>query len=391
MTCKGSLVRVQYLPPLATSSGYEYTVYIKNAVGDAVLAQETINVALPAAGSADHDLSWTPTTAGTVSVYAEVVAAGDLVTANNVSAAMDVTIYSASMNLLYVGDPETTWGSTAYPFDMYYEDFVAESVYLASEIQASSGTISALSYYNYFATAQTKQVQIWMQNTSQTTLSSGWLPWASYELVFDGEVDFPVGLNEINIPITPFTYTGGNLAIRTSRTWEGDWVSDNMFLVTESPQYPNRTRNYRADSEFVDHTAPAAGTLSSNIPNVLFYVDPATLVLTTDTPVVTVSETSGAVNLDWAVIPYAYSYNVYKSADPYAFGTTPDFTVYTNAYSYTPLAGENKNFYKVASATYRDYVRGVMANDYVSKKNAGDLKQVETIQVPKLRNRKTQQ
>lgn len=369
-----------------------YTVYLKNAVGDAVLAQETINVALPAAGSADHDLSWTPTTAGTISVYAEVVATGDLVTANNVSAAMDVTVYPASMKLLYVGDPATNWVTSGYPFNMYWEDFVAESVYLASEIQASAGTIKAISYFNNFPTEETKQVQVWMQNTSQADASAGWLPWANYTLVFDGMVHFPVGVNEINIPITPFTYTGGNLAIRTSRTWEGDYeTSNHRFYVTEDLGHPNRTRYYSADSEFVDHTAPEAGNTSSYMPNTLFYVDPATLVLTTDTPVVTVSETSGAVNLDWAVIPYAYSYNVYKSADPYAFGTIPETTIYTNTYSYTPLVGETKAFYKVASATYRDYVRGVMAQDYVSKKNAGDLKQVETIQVPKLRNRKTQQ
>ncbi|MDD2230691.1 MAG: choice-of-anchor J domain-containing protein, partial [Candidatus Cloacimonetes bacterium] len=168
-----NVVTVANMGATAMSS---YTVYIKNAVGDAVLAQETINVALPAAGSADHDLSWTPTTAGTISVYAEVVATGDLVTANNVSAAMDVTIYPASMNLLYVGDPATNWVTSSYPFNMYWEDFVAESVYLASEIQASAGTIKAISYFNNFPTEETKQVQVWMQNTSQADASAGWLP-----------------------------------------------------------------------------------------------------------------------------------------------------------------------------------------------------------------------
>ncbi|MDD2230595.1 MAG: choice-of-anchor J domain-containing protein [Candidatus Cloacimonetes bacterium] len=368
-----------------------YTVYLKNAVGDAVLDQETISAPILAAGTASHELSWIPALDGIVSVYAEVSATGDLVATNNVSAPVDVTVYPASMKLLYVGDPATTWVSTAYPFNMYWEDFVAESVYLASEIQASAGTIKAISYINYFATAQTKQVQIWMQNTSQSTLSAGWLPWANYTLVFDGMVNFPVGANEINIPITPFTYTGGNLAIRTSRTWEGDWVANNQFFVTNNPNYPNRSRYYYADSEFVDESAPGTGYLSTYVPNILFYVDPATLVLTTATPDVAVSENAGAITLAWDAVPYAYSYNLYKSTDPYAFGATPESTIYTNSFSYTPLAGETKAFYKVASATYRDYVRSVMAKDYVSTKNAGDLKQVETIQVPKLRNRKTQQ
>jgi hypothetical protein len=372
--------------PLST-----YTVYIKNAVGDAVLAQETVNVALPAAGTASHNLSWTPSTAGTVSVYAEVITAGDLVLTNNLSAIVNVSVYPTSTKLLYVGEPVTEWVSMDYPFSMVWEDFVAESVYLASEIQASSGTISAISYFNSFATAQTKQIQIWMQNTSQNGLSTDWLPWANYTLVFDGEVTFPAGVNEINIPITPFTYTGGNLAIRTSRTWEGEWVGDNNFFVTADINYPIRTRFYMEDSPLVNHSAPAEGYLSNSVPNIVFYVDPAVLVQTAATPVVTVSENAGDLVLDWASIPYAYSYNIYKSADPYAFGATPDFTTYTNTFSDTPLDGETKSFYKVASATYRDYSRSMIAKNSNVLNNFGNLREVEANKVRKIKVRKTQQ
>lgn len=331
-----------------------YTITIKDHVTLMPLATASITTPLLAGNTATHELSWTPATEGDFAIIADVSADGDLVPANNSSAPILVTVYPETMNILYVGDPASTTGTTAYPFDMYYEDFVAETIYLASEIQATSGTIEALVYTNSFASAQTKQIQIWMQNTTAPDLSAGWLPWSEYTLVFDGEVSFPAGMNYIQIPIAPFSYTGGNLAIRTSRTWLGEWTPDNLWLITNDPAGRIRTRYQREDSEFVDHTSPS-GTLSSiSFPNVFFFLNSDSMVNTVAAPQPEISIDSAAALLEWPPVPYAYSYNVYASNDPYNFTDVVPTTVYDN--SYVP-ADEDASFFKVTSSTYRDLDR----------------------------------
>lgn len=331
-----------------------YTITIKDHVTLMPLATASITTPLLAGNTATHELSWTPATEGDFAIIADVSADGDLVPANNSSAPILVTVYPETMNILYVGDPASTLGTTAYPFNMLYEDFVAETVYLASEIQATSGTIEALIYTNSFTTAQTRQIQIWMQNTTAEDLSAGWLPWADYSLVFDGEIDFAAGMNYIQIPITPFSYTGGNLAIRTSRTWMGEWTQDNLWLVTPDPAGRIRTRYQREDSEFVDHTSPTGTLSTANFPNVIFFLDSDSMVASTATPQPEISLDSVAALLEWPPVPYAYSYNVYASNDPYNFTDVVPTTVYDN--SYVP-ADENASFFKVTSSTYRDLDR----------------------------------
>lgn len=331
-----------------------YTITIKDQVTLMPLATASITTPLLAGNTATHELSWTPATEGDFAIIAEVSADGDLVPANNSSAPILVTVYPETMNILYVGDPASTLGTSAYPFDMYYEDFVAETVYLASEIQATSGTIEALIYTNSFTSAQTRQIQIWMQNTTAEDLSAGWLPWADYSLVFDGEIDFAAGMNYIQIPITPFSYTGGNLAIRTSRTWMGEWTQDNLWLVTPDPAGRIRTRYQREDSEFVDHTNPTGTLSTANFPNVIFFLDSDSMVASTATPQPEISLDSAAALLEWPPVPYAYSYNVYASNDPYNFTDVVPTTIYDN--SYVP-ADEDASFFKVTSSTYRDLDR----------------------------------
>ncbi|MCK9336106.1 MAG: choice-of-anchor J domain-containing protein, partial [Candidatus Cloacimonetes bacterium] len=366
-----------------------YTVLLKDSTTQATLAQASISETLLIGLSATHELSWTPTVDGDYSVYAQVVAPGDLVTSNDSSDAMDVLVYPETMNMLYVGDPNSTTGSTAYPINMYYEDFIAETVYLASEIQATSGSLEALVYTNSFATAGTEQVQIWIQNTTAEDLSAGWLPWAEYTQVFDGELEFPAGMNYIQIPITPFNYTGGNLAIRTSVTYVDGWTSNNLWQITADPAGRVRTRYQQADGSELDHTAPTGTSTVTSFPNVYFFLDTEYMVASTAAPVAEVSQDAGVVELEWPVVPYAYSYNIYNSIDPYSFGTEPLATVYNNNYSYTPGAEVDANFYKVTSATYRDLARASYSPARAKKAAQPELQNVEKDQKIKTRERKS--
>jgi len=66
-------------------------------------------------------------------------------------------------------------------------------------------------------------------------------------------------------------------------------------------------------------------------------------------------ESATGFDLSWELIPYAYSYNVYATGDPYDFATVEPTVVYTNTYAMD--TAPNKNFYKVTANTYRDFNR----------------------------------
>lgn len=344
-----------------TNRGYNaqsgYTVYIKEQGTDNVLAQLQINDTINPNELKEHHLSWNPTAAGTVTVYAEVEIAGDQDGSNDVTSTLEVNVYDANVKFLYVGDPASGWSSWAYPFNFYYADFVTETIYLASEIQAMSGEIQALAYYNDFGTAQTAPVQIWMKNTDAPNVSSTWLTWDGYQPVFDGNIVCPAGRNEILITLeTPFSYTGGNLAIRTSRSWDENWVSGNVWLYTPDPNYPGRTRYLYEDSfDELNHMNPVGGSSIYNVPNITFIMATDNMVETLVAPVADVTLSGTEAALAWEIIPYAYSYNVYAAEDPYNFGSEPAQTVYTN--TATLPATADKSFYKVTANSYRDYGR----------------------------------
>lgn len=329
-----------------------YYVYLKDNENNSTVAIMNVAELLEAGTSTVHEISWTPAIQGEYGIYAEVSTAGDGNLSNNTAAPIHLTVYAETMQMLYVGDPNTEWVSWAMPFVFYYEDGVVETIYLASEMQATSGTIEALVYENNFSAAEVDEFQIWMKNTDATDLVSGWLPWDGYTMVYEGLAGGPAGNNYIQFPITPFNYTGGNLAIRISRTWSATWSANTQrWWITIDENYPNRSRLVYQDAD-LDIANPPVGSATNNIPNIMFFMDTEDLVTTVVAPEISISD----LNVDWDAVPYAYSYKVYASDDPYLFGTEPTATVYTN--SYTPDGVERAEFYKITASTYRDFARG---------------------------------
>ncbi|HPV15255.1 MAG TPA: hypothetical protein PL126_06360, partial [Candidatus Cloacimonadota bacterium] len=306
-------------------------------------------------------LSWTPAATGVVTLYAEVVLAGDQELANNVSDPVEVTIYQANTKVLFVGDAATNYGAAVFPFTVANGDVVAETVYLASEMQATDGVIHQIAYYSYFAQDMTlsHNVQIWMKNTDATDLEAGWLPWDGYQLVYDGPVEFSGGTHEIVIPLTtPFNYTGGNLAIRTSKTFDMSHTAyQNLWLIDYYGPYNNRTRYEVSDAGELDHTNPTGTNVTYIYPNITFFMSTTNLVETLDAPVVTMTIAEPNALLEWELIPYAWGYNVYLATDPYDFGPDPAGTIYGASARINNITEDAKLFVKATSVTYRDFNR----------------------------------
>jgi hypothetical protein len=339
-----------------------YTVNLRDGE-DNLLTTTTVTEELAPNATAVVPINWTPTTAGTFSVYAEVVATGDAIESNNASNALNATIFTATTEFLPIGATENLTTVTYAPFDAYWKSFVAETVYLASEIQATGGIIQSLVYYNNFNAEWTFTAQIWMKNTDVANMNT-WPTFDGYTLVFSGDLTVPAGINEVVIPITPFTYTGGNLSIRTTKAHQAEWSSNKSWYTTVDTNYPGRTIYLNSDTETdVVYGNPADGDVVNNVPNITFIMDPATLVTTVDAPEAGDAAIIGTnVALTWEAVPYAYSYKVYASEDPYSFSADPTI-VYTNGATLPATAA--KGFYKVTANTYRGNNRGTSMFDSI--------------------------
>ncbi len=262
-----------------TSEQSAYDVYLKS--GTTILASLSVTTPLAAGSSAQHTLTWTPSTGGVIQIFGEVTLTGDEFADNNVTPSKEVYVLDASMEVIPVGDDATTTSSTMLPVDMYYRNSVTEELYFNDEMHLQSGTITALVYKNTFLNERPdKAVKIWMAHTTVTDLTAGWLPAVDYTLVFDGTVDFPSGVNYVVIPLQfPFAYTGGTLATRVYRVFDtGALSSSDKFFYTTNAAHSTRSRYLRSDSVTYDPLAPSAnGTTLNYHPNTMFVVQNAVL------------------------------------------------------------------------------------------------------------------
>lgn len=257
-----------------TAAQSNYTVKLMTT-GDVEVAT-VAGTALAAGTTTTFNMNWTPSTVGATTLYAKVVFAADEVPANNTTANLNVVVQAAGTTAVTVGSGTLL---ERMPIDVYWYNSICEMIYYPAELNVA-GQINAVQFYNNFVSTNTlaKPTKIWMGETTQTDLSAGWIPSSSLQLVFDGTVDYPVGNNTINIPLTtPYTYSGGNLVVMAYRPRDTvDYSSSDKFYAEDTPAYPNRTRNVYADTDTFDPANPPAThnlmTVSSKHPNITFFM-----------------------------------------------------------------------------------------------------------------------
>jgi len=241
-----------------TSAQSAYTVQLIDAA-NSVLASAT-GVALAAGATHVFPLSWTPTVEGPVQLRGKVVLPGDQNPQNDISQPFSVTVMPEGLAVITIGDGSMM---DRLPVDMYFRNSLFETIYYPQEINMF-GTISALTFYNNFVTdLPNKPVKIWMGTTADNDLSGGWIPSTDLTLVFDSTVNFPIGANNILIPLsTPFTYAGGNLVVLVNRPFDAGWFdSSNVFQCQNGTQLRS-LRDY-SDSTELDPANPPTGTAAS--------------------------------------------------------------------------------------------------------------------------------
>ena len=317
------------------------------STGQGVLASQQVNEPLAMDASATHTLTWTPSASGHYTVYGEVLLNGDEVSGNNCSPQEAVHVLSPQDHIANVGNLATASTTNILPLNFYWKNSLSETVYLAEELQMQSGTLQGMVYVNNFTQdLANKPVKIWLKNTDAANVSTGWLPFNGYQLVFDGVVDFPSGSNLVFIPFSaPFAYNGQNLALRCNRPMDTAYFSsDNKFYYNTSTAQPSRSRYIQSDNTAYDPTAPTApGTLSNNIPVTSFIAENAALP-PLPAPQVSISQLGTDVSLTWDVQPGYHGYKVFASDDPYVWPEQPAATVYEPQFS---TGSEARMFFKV--------------------------------------------
>ncbi len=357
-----------------TADQSAYTVMLKD--GATTLATASISTPLAAGATAVHSLSWTPTVAAVYSVVGYASLAGDANTANDASPAISVGIYPTDTFIPQIGNIAGTTTSNLTPYNSWFKNSMSETIYLAHEMQATSGTINAIVYQNNYLENVTKPIKIWMKHTTAANVASAFLPFDGYTLVYDGNIYCPAGVNAVVVNLdTPFAYTGGNLAVRLYSQWENFYYNQgNVFYYTATPTYPNRVRYYQADQTaafdpilLTDYSGSAfTGTAISNVPNTAFVMSPATPIASLDAPVVTITASGTNAQLVWAAVTNAFAYRVYTSDDPMNFDGATMTTVSTNTYT-SPFAANAKKFYKVTAITYNHTDRNLVLDPAAAK------------------------
>lgn len=159
------------------------------------------------------------------------------------------------------------------PLDMYYKTSLFECLYYPDELGFSSGTVTALQFYNNFTTSNTNgATKIWLGSSTMADLSGGWIPSTQLTLVYDGTVTYPSGANTINIQLnTPYNHTAGNLVMMVLRPMDSVYYSSSDTFLAQTIG-TTRSRKVRSDSTTYDPAnPPETSTLSGQFPKTTIY------------------------------------------------------------------------------------------------------------------------
>ena len=220
-----------------------------------------------------------------------------------------------SFSQISIGDGDAGGSTNSPPIAPYYGTSYSQSIYLASEINASGDVTSieyALNAGSDFSSAD-YNVDVWIGHTAKTVFgsTSDWVDVTTLSHVLvDGTVT--VANDVLTITFTqPFTYNGtDNLVVAIDANEAGYGSSSDYVLSTNGSG--DLTLDQRSDSTNSDPTSPAAGFLRQNRGNITFngitQACPDTSALALDAVTnntATISWTAGGTETAWEYVVQA--------------------------------------------------------------------------------------
>lgn len=157
--------------------------------------------------------------------------------------------------------------SSYLPSYSFYNYSYSQQVYLASELNGANTFHSISINCNSLSSSPTRNYQIYLMHTTQTSPASGWLPADSAKLVFTGNVTWHTGWNVIDLD-TLFEYDGvSNLALLVLDN-TGSYVGTNTFFTHTSTGVSRYV--YNDGSAYNPMNMTATGSTTSYRDNIIF-------------------------------------------------------------------------------------------------------------------------
>lgn len=168
------------------------------------------------------------------------------------------------------------------PLNTYYDYSYTQQIYTAAEIGNTIGGINCISFQYIHSSLQTKDIEVYLGNTTKTTFnsSSDWVSISDMQLVYNGTINFTPGMadNWVTIPFnTPFEWDGvSNIVVAVVNNTGSYLNSDPSF------RYHVATGNttlytYQDGASYNPENQTPTGTLSANRNNIRFLIgDPIT-------------------------------------------------------------------------------------------------------------------
>ena len=194
---------------------------------------------------------------GTTMIYGEVELSGDENPINDISPFLEVEVFPQGVLEVSVGNGTELNNRT--PVSFQYNNSLTECLFFSEEMGGVTGLITTLTYYNSFVNILTNEpTAIWMGETTQTNLTNGWIPATQLTQVFNGNVNYFSGQNDVAIELTtPYMYEGGNLVVMVHRPLDSQNYGEvDFFYHDETLEHIDRTRYERDDDDVFDPYNP---------------------------------------------------------------------------------------------------------------------------------------
>ncbi len=216
----------------------------------------------------DFTINWTPTETGATYIYGEVEMLNDEIGINNQTPHLYVDVNPEETVVITVGTGNSIG---RIPMDFYHYNSLFETIYLSSELNIG-GLITDIQFYNNFVTnLPNKPTNIWLGETLEADLSAGWIPSNQLTQVFSGNVNYPIGQNEILIHLdTPYPYGGANLVLMVERPLDTQYYSSLDVFRTQSSTLTNRALYVYGNTLDFDPTNPYITTPTAMFPMTTF-------------------------------------------------------------------------------------------------------------------------
>jgi len=168
-----------------------------------------------------------------------------------------------------------TSSTYSIPINTFYNYSYSQQIYTAAELNGIVGRIPCISFQYIYTSPQSKNIVIYMGNTSKNAFanSTDWIPVSEMYQVFNGTINFTnAGAgNWVNIPLdVPFEWDGSSNVVVAVLNNTGSYVSSSNSTFTYHDA-TNKTLYAQNDgSAYTPASGMSSGSLSSYRNNIRF-------------------------------------------------------------------------------------------------------------------------